>query len=170
MAYIKYGITTKIMKIYNNKETDTYINNSFDLNLFAKKSSSYYLKSKLLEDNINDFRKEIISFTDGKGDSLDNTEAYCLNTDIDTLLKNKIVLIDNNERYYFSNNKYFKFDTDQVIVMDNKIGIKLYLIPIFWDVNKVEFENFFSVATFINNIIRSSTTNILKGASFFTVV
>ena len=106
MAYIKYGITTKIMKIYNNKETDTYINNSFDLNLFAKKSSSYYLKSKLLEDNINDFRKEIISFTDGKGDSLDNTEAYCLNTDIDTLLKNKIVLIDNNERYYFSNNKY----------------------------------------------------------------
>ena len=59
-----------------------------------------------MEDNINDFRKEIISFTDGKGDSLDNTEAYCLNTDIDTLLKNKIVLIDNNERYYFSNNKY----------------------------------------------------------------
>lgn len=170
MSYIKYGVTTKIVKIYDNSETENYISNVFDLSLFYNNKNSYYLDSKILSDNLKGFRKEILSFTDGLGDSLDNSEAYCLNTDGDTLLENKILLIDDNEKYYFSNNKYFKFDTDQVVVLDNNIGIQLYLIPIFWDINRVDFKDFYSVANFVNKLVRTSTNNVLKGASFFAVI
>lgn len=170
MSYIKYGVTTKIKLINSNNQTDEYVKDSFDLALFNKNDNSYYLKSNVLSENLRDFRKEILGFTDGSGDSLDNCEAYCLNTDADSLLSNKIILFNDNENYCFSNNRYFKFETDQVVILDGLIGIKLYLIPVFWDVNRVEFESFLIVANFINKLIRVSTSNILKGASFFVVV
>lgn len=170
MSYIKYGVATKIMPIFNNLETDSFVKKYFDLNLFYKNDSSYYLKSEVLSKNLKDFRNELLEITDGKGDSINNCEAYCLNTNADSLLKNKILLIDDNERYCFSNNKRFKFETDQVIMMDDSIGIKLYLIPVFWDVNIVQFESFISVSTFISKLVRTSINNVLKDASFFVVV
>ncbi len=170
MSYVKYGVTTKIKLINSNNQTYKYVKDSFDLSLFNKNDNSYYLKSDVLSDNLKWFRKEILRFTEGCGDSLDNCEAYCLNTDVDSLLNNKILLFNDNEKYYFSSNKYFKFEADQVVILDGLIGIKLYLIPVFWDVNRVEYENYITIANFINKLIRTSTSNILKGASFFVVV
>lgn len=170
MSYIKCGVTTKIIPIYNNDQTDSFLEKSFDLKLYYKKESSYCLKPEILCNNLREFRKEVLSFTDGKGDSLDNCEAYCLNTNVDDLLNNKIVLIEDNERYYFSNNKYFKFDTDQVVILDDLVGLKLFLIPVYWDINRVKFENFIPVASFMSKLLRTSTNNVLKGASFFVVV
>lgn len=170
MSYIKYGVTTKIKLITENDETDKFIKDNFNLDIFDKKDKNYYLNPEMLTNNLVNFRKEVLEFTNGNGDSLNNCEAYCLNTDINELLKHNIVLCNDNEKYYFSNNSNYKFDTDQFIITDNYISLKLFLIPIFWDVNKIEFENFMNIATFISKLVRTSTSNILKGASFFVVV
>lgn len=169
MSYIKYGIITKIETITNNNRTKDYIKNNFNLDLYDKIKTNYYLKSNILNENIADFRKEILRFTNGKGDSINSYEAYYLDITGDELLKNKIHLTLDNEKYFFSNYDY-TFETDKVFVVDEHMKICLYSIAIFWDINRVEFENSIVLSSLVGNLIKCSSTNVLKDASFLTVV
>ena len=50
------------------------------------------------------------------------------------------------------------------------LSIKIFMIPIFWDIYRVIVENFEMVSELINNLIHKCIKNPLKDASFFTVV
>lgn len=169
MAYIKYGIVTKIEIITNNKATKDYLNSNFNLNLYNKIKNEYYLNHEILKENIVSFRKEILKYTMGKGDSIDSYEAFYLNTTAEKLLKKEMYLFEDNEKYSFANEDYC-FETDKVFVSDEHMQICLYLIAIFWDINRVEFENFITLSSFVGNLIKRSSTNVLKDASFLAVV
>ncbi len=170
MAYIKCGVVTKINIEKNKKQAIDYLNKSFNLELYKKNKNSYYLNSDILSSNIKDFRNEFLEFSSFYGDSLDDCEAYCLETSIDKLIKKKIYLCNDNEKYYFSNYENHKFDTDEVIVTTSNFSIKIFMIPIFWDIYRVIVENFEMVSELINNLIHKCIKNPLKDASFFTVV
>lgn len=170
MAYIKYGVVTKIEIIKNIDKSNEFIEKNFDLNLYNKKDKSYYLQEGVLSGNIQKFRGEIMKYTDSEGDSLNNCEAYCLETSIEEVMKSKINMIQNNERYYFSCNKKIVFDADKVMISNKDIKVQLFIIPVFWDINRVMCENFVQVLNFMNNISRKTFVNSLKDASFFVVV
>lgn len=169
MAYLKYGVATKIEVITNNKTTNKFIKDNFNLALYIKKSKHYFLKSEILNKNIKSFRKEVLSYTDGKSDSINNCEAYCLYTNADDLLEDDIVFASDNEKYSFSCNNH-KFETDIGYICNDHIKIKIYIIPILWDINKVEFENNINLSLFTNKLIKNTLQNILKDASFLIVV
>ena len=169
MAYLKYGIVTKVKIIKDNKRTNSFIKDCFNLKLYNKLEKDYLLKEKILTDNIKDFRKELIEYTKG-GDSIDNCEAFCLETTADNLLESKINLCNRNERYYFDYDKSYKFDTDSAIICDEVTAIKLFMIPVFWDVNKVLFDDYIKTAIFINSLVKKTLNNVLKDASFLIVV
>ena len=169
MSYIKCGIVTKISIEKNKKYASQYIDKTFNTKLYNKYDSNYYLKKAILSTNIESYREEFMSYTNFYGDSLSDCEAYCLETSIDDVIKRKIVLCQNNEKYYFSGYN-FKFNTDEVIISSSKFSIKLFVIPIFWDIYKVVAEDFEMISMLVNNLIRKCMTNPLKDASFFTVV
>ena len=79
-------------------------------------------------------------------------------------------LCDNHEKYYFAGYSKHKFSTDEVIVTTNNFSIKIFMIPIFWDIYRVVVENFEMISELINNMIRRCISNPLKDASFFTVI
>lgn len=170
MAYIKYGIVTKIKIIKNIDKSNIFIKKTFNLNLYTKKDKTYYLKEEVLSSNIKSFRKEVMKYTNNVGDSLNNCEAYSLEIPINKLINNNIKLISYNEKYSFSCNKSIKFETDQTIISDNDIKIKLFIIPIFWDINSVTFENPVKISNFINNLTKKAMNNTLKDASFLVVI
>lgn len=169
MAYIKYGVVTKIETILNTKETKNFVKEHFDLSLYDNVDNKYYLKSDLLNDNLESFRKEVLEFTKGKGDSIDCYEAFYLNTTGDELLKNKIELCDDNESYFFSCSDY-KFETDKVCIYDEGIQLNIHFIAVFWDTNRVEFENILILSELVNNLIKKCSSNKLKDASFLAVI
>lgn len=170
MAYIKYGVVTKIRIIKNQNKANEFIENSFNLKLYNKKDENYYLKQNVLAANIKDFREEVMKYTNNEGDSLNNCEAYCLEKSIEKVINSRITMTHNNERYYFSCNKKLIFETEKIIINDKYIKIKLFIIPIFWDINSITYEEFLKVSTFVNNISRKAFYNSLKDASFFAVI
>lgn len=169
MSYIKGGVVTRIENTNhknNNKELETF----FDLNLFNENGNDYLLKEKLLNENLKDFREEYLSLSNFKGDSLSNCEAYVLEKDVNKLLDNYIYLIDGNKRFFFKNHEEYIFETDYFMYTDEKNSFALYLIPIFWDINKVKTENFSNVINFVNNLTRKALNNKLKDACWFSVI
>lgn len=170
MAYIKCGVVTKINIEKNKKNSIEYLNKTFNLELFKRIKNSYYLNSDILSLNIKEFRNEFLSFSNFYGDSLDNCEAYCLEVSIDKLIQEKINLCNDNEKYYFSNYENYKFNTDEVIVTTDNFSIKIFMIPVFWDIYRVIVESFEMVSELINNLIHKCMKNTLKEACFFTVV
>lgn len=170
MSYIKYGIVTKIKIVKNDKQSEEYIKNNFNLNLYIKEKNTYYLKEEILNENIKKFRTEFLELTNNEGDSLNNCEAFCLETTANKLLKNKIFLCQNNEKFYFSKYEDFKFETDNLIYKNKKVKIKIYFVSVFWDINRIQAEDFSNISNIINKLTRISLKNTLKDASFFTIV
>lgn len=170
MSYIKSGIVTRIDIVKKNKESLDYINKSFDLNLFNKVNNHYLLKEDILQKNLYSYKNEYMSFSEKENDSLNNCEAYTLETDINTLLTKKIHLQDFNKKYYFEDFEDFIFEVDYCNYLNNKININLLLIPIFWDINKAVSEDFALITVTVNNLTRKAMKNVLKGASWFTII
>lgn len=170
MAYIKCGVVTKISIEKNKKQAIEYLNKFFNIEFFERIKNSYCLKNDILSSNIKEFRNELLEFCNFYGDSLDDCEAYCLEVTIDELIEKKIYLCNDNEKYYFLNYESHKFDTDEVVVTTSNFSIKIFMIPIFWDIYRVIVENFEMISEFINNLVRKSMKNPLKDVSFFAVV
>ncbi|MGM9879078.1 MAG: hypothetical protein ACI31R_03545 [Bacilli bacterium] len=170
MGYLKSGIVTRIEILNKGEESIDYIRKNFNLELFTKKDNIYLLKEKILKQNLSLFREEFLSFSERKCDSLDNCEAYCLETNINKLLMNEIYLTKDNKNFYFENYENMKFETDECIFDNKKVLLKIFLIPIFWDINKIEAENLNNIITTVNNLTRKAMKNILKNASWFTII
>ena len=162
MSYLKYGIVTKIEDLNNN-----FINNNFNLKLYKKDNNYYHIKEDVLNKNIKPFRKEIMNLSNNKGDSINSCEAYCLNTTADELLEHEIHFI--NDKYYFEGYN-FLFDTEEICYLTDKEFLKLNFISLFWDINKVECDDFNLIASFLNNLLKKALTNCLKDASLLDLV
>lgn len=124
----------------------------------------------MLKNNLISFREELLILSEGKCDSLNNCEAYCLEININKMLENEIYLTKDNKKFYFQNYENMKFDTDSCIYNDGKIIITIFFIPIIWDINKIIAEDFNSITTIVNNLTRKAMKNTLKDASWFTVI
>ena len=170
MAYAKYGVVTRIDLLKNKKEGIKYIKDNFDLNFFVRNKNSYLLNNAFINDNLKDLREEFLTFSNFFGDSFDSCEAYCIETDIDELMNHNIILVDNCEKFYFEGYNDFVFDTDCVLYFTNKFSFKLFLIPIFWDINRIESESFNTISLVVNNLTRKCMKNKLKDVSFFTII
>lgn len=170
MSYIKYAVVTKINYSIDKKEVLKHIKNDFNMQMYTKKDNSYLLKKELLNKYIKDLRSEFLKLTNNYGDSLNNCEAYCIEEDINKVINSEIVLISNNEKYYFKDYKDYVFDTDIVKKRINKYTVKLYLIPIFWDIYQIKTENFYYIEEILNNLTKKVLSNPLKKACIFTVI
>lgn len=170
MSYIKYAVVTKINYSIDKKEVLKHIKNDFNMQMYTKKDNSYLLKKELLNKYIKDLRSEFLKLTNNYGDSLNNCEAYCIEEDINKVINSEIVLISNNEKYYFKDYKDYVFDTDIVKKRINKYTVKLYLIPIFWDIYQIKAENFYYIEEILNNLTKKVLSNPLKKACIFTVI
>lgn len=169
MSYIKYGIVTKI-NIEKDKNFDTYIKSNFNLKLYEQKEKYYVIKEKIVNKNIKDFRKEILVHSNNNADSINSCEAYCLNTNAEDLLKNKIIFIEEDDKYYFENHEDFVFEFEKVYYFTEKICLKLNFLSLFWDINSIEINDFLTLNTFLNNIAKKALNNCLKDASLFIKV
>jgi len=163
MGYIRGGIVTRI-ETCNSSDMEV-VRNLFDLKLFDFNDDVYLLKKDIFSDNFWILRDEYLGFTCNKGDSIKNCEACYLNIDIHKLRKNKVILSNNNKSFYFSSFSKL-FETD-VVYFNN---IKIHFISIYWDVNKIFSEDFSSCSLFVNNLTHNALKNILKGATWFTVL
>lgn len=170
MAYIKCGIVTKINVRKNKEKALDYINSLFNTELYNKDKENYYIKEDVLRVNIKDFRDELLSYSNFYGDSLSDCEAYCLETAIESLINKEIVLCDSNERYYFLGFDNYKFNTDSVMITTSKFSVKLFIIPIFWDIYRIVAEDFTKITEFVTKLMHKCLSNPLKDASFFTVI
>ena len=54
--------------------------------------------------------------------------------------------------------------------IDDNVYLKFSLIPVFWDTNRVECEDFINTMITVNNLTRKAMKNVLKGASWFSVI
>lgn len=169
IGYLKGGIVTRIDEVNNSKETKEYIKKYFDLNLFEKTNNSYLLKEKILNKNIKKLREELLNITENNSDSIENSDAYLLETTAEKLLEKEVYLIENNKKYYFNEHKSIKFETDVYEIKDKKIHIILSVITIIWNTDKIEIEDKEIFEKFINNLIRKSVTNVLKNTLWFTI-
>ncbi len=170
MSYLKYGVVVKIKLIRSKKNAFNYINKTIDLEYYNKINSTFYLKQEILNNNLKYFRKEFLCFTNNYGDSLDNCEAYCLNVNINELLKSEIVFSLDYESYYFKNYNTLKFYPDIIEFNTSKILIKVYLLPIYWDIYKIEAEDFSKTSNLLNHFTQKLLKNPLKDVSLFTLV
>ena len=163
MAYIKYGVVTRIENINKNKD---FIKNNFNLDLYEDKKVYYLLKNTILKDNLKSFRKEIMNLSNKKIDSIDSSEAYCLETTGDNLINHDICLLKGGRKYYFQDYEDFIFDTEEVCLLTENSFLKLSFLSLFWDINKIVCEDFSKVSIFLNNSLKKALTNCLKDASF----
>ena len=169
MAYIKNGIVTRIDVCGENNDL-SYVNKLFDLSIYEKVDNKYLLFEDVLQDNFKSYRTEYLEFSCYSGDSLSCCESYCLNVDINKLLDNKIHLTKDNKNYYFENYEDVLFDTDVCHYIDDNVYLKFSLIPVFWDTNRVECEDFINTMITVNNLTRKAMKNVSKGASWFSVI
>lgn len=167
-TYIKGGIVTKIT-IINDNYYNCVLEKYFDLSMFDRVGCKYYLKGEFLNLYIAEYRRELLSFTEGSSDSISNSEAYILNTSADELLKNKIYLIQDNEKYYFENYYRMRFETDYVIVDLKEITISINFLPIVWSIDKTITESSLFFSILLNNLIRKTMDNKLKDVTWFTI-
>ena len=86
------------------------------------------------------------------------------------MLESKIYLTEDNKNFYFGNYKNMKFETDICIYDAGNISLKIFFIPIFWDINRVIAEYLNNITTTVNNLTRKAMKNILKDASWFTII
>ena len=114
-TYIKGGIVTKITILDKNAFQENKLKEYFDLNLYTKDKNNYYLKEYILNKSIKSYREEILKLTNSKADSIENSEAYILNTNANIILgiKRQITKIgfsfktlDNIAEYILSNITY----------------------------------------------------------------
>ena len=163
--YIKTGIVTKIIFNPSNKKQVNFLNNNFNLDLYTLKNNTYYIKYDILKNNFWSFHKEYLSFTNYKYDSIDDCCAYALEINLDSLKKRNIILTNNFEGYTFEGFDYiFHMDHDQFL------GINIYFISIYWNINKISCEDFTNIKVLSNNLCRKAVKNILKNASWFTII
>ena len=76
MGYVKSGIVTRIEILNENKDSNYFVKKYFNVDLYNQKGNIYFLKEKILQQNLKSFREEFLLFSEGKCDSLDNCEAY----------------------------------------------------------------------------------------------
>ena len=170
MGYVKSGIVTRIEILNENKDSNYIVKKYFNVDLYNQKGNIYFLKEKILQQNLKSVREEFLLFSEGKCDSLDNCEAYCLEINVNKMLQNKIYLTEDNKNFCFGNDKNMKFETDICIYDNRKISLKIFFIPIFWDINRVIAEDLNNITTTVNNLTRKAMKNILKDASWFTII
>lgn len=170
MGYLKIGIVTRIEIIKNKELSQNYIKQNFNLNLFNPNEKTYLLKPEVLKKNLTDYRQELMELSEGECDSLDNCEAYCLEINVNKMLENEIYLTEDNKKFYFANYENMNFETDVCTYKTKKMTLKIFFIPVFWDVNWVTFENLNNITTIVNNLTRKAMKNILKDASWFTII
>lgn len=167
MRFIKGVIVTRIDY---EEDNDYLLEKYFDLSLYKKHKNSYYLKEDILNKNIKELRTELLSFTQGLGDSLDDSDAYILNTTLDKLLSGKIFLSHDNTTYFYENFKNNPFETlFEYQYLDDK-EFSFYMISIIWDVSGIQIEDVTFFNIFINNLVHHSINNKLKGAFWFSVL
>ncbi|MGN0992405.1 MAG: hypothetical protein ACI4PE_00475 [Bacilli bacterium] len=170
MGYVKSGIVTRIEILNENKDSTSFIRKNFNLDLYTQKGNIYFLKEKILQQNLKSFREEFLLFSEGRSDSLDSCEAYCLEIDVNKMLQNKIYLIKDNKSFCFDNYVNMKFETDEFVFSDKKVLLRIFLIPIFWDIDKVETVCLNNTILLVNNLTRKAMKNILKDASWVTII
>lgn len=170
MGYIKSGIATRIEILKNKEVSSCYIEKNFNMELFDNHDNVFLLKKEVLQQNLIEYRKEFLLLSEGKCDSLDSCEAYCLEININKMLENKIYLTEDNKNFCFGNYKNMRFETDRCIYDDGNILLKIFFIPIFWDINRVIAEDLNNITTTVNNLTRKAMKNILKDASWFTII
>lgn len=168
-GYFKGGIITRIDVMSENEKAKEYLKKYFELNGYNKINNSYLLKEELLINNIENFRNELLNLTENQSDSLENSEAYLLETTADKLLSKNVFLTKDNKKYYFQDYENIKFETDVYEISEKGVHIILSAITILWNTDKIEIENKNNFEKFINNLIRKSVTNVLKNFSWFTI-
>lgn len=169
-TYIKTGIVARIDIIKNKNESKKYIKKHFNEKLFTVEDDIYLLKPKLLTENLKEYRLELLSFSENRNDSLGNCEAYCLETDVEKLMEKKVFLTDENTQIYFENFESNRFDLDMCFYSFGGAVLRIYMIPVLWDINKTDSEDFCLVTNTVNNLIRKAMTNVLKDASWFSII
>lgn len=170
MGYIKGGIVTRIDIMTQNKKTKEYLENYFDLSLYKKEKNTYLIDETNINKNIKEFRKELLTLTNNKGDSIENSEAYLLETTANNLLSKRVILKEHNKKYSFEKYKDINFETDMYEIKKEKVCIILSILILIWDTNKIEIEEPKFFNDFINNLVRKSTVNTLKNSSWFTII
>lgn len=166
MSYFKSGIVTRIEVI---SDIDGVLGEYFDLDLFFKTGNVYLLNSSFFNDNICSYREEYMSFCDGFCDSLSSCEAYVLETDVCLMLGSGICFSCGNRSYFFNGFSYV-FDTDECCFRYKNLELKLFFIPVFWDINYVSCLDIGFISIVVNKLTRGTMKNVLKGASWFTVI
>lgn len=167
MGYIKGGIVTRIDVINNTKKTQKFLKDNFDLSMFEFKNNSYYLDEELLKKNFWYFRDEYLELIDYACDSIRNSDCFIIEESVNKLKNSNISLTNNNKSYYFDNHKEYIFETDVDL---NYKNIKIYIISVYWDVNKVIVEDFSNLTKLVNKLTRKSLKNPLKEVSWLTVI
>lgn len=164
--FIKGGVVTRIDILNNSSCLEKY----FNLKLYKKIENSYYLKEDILNKNLYSLWREISSLTSNMGDSISDSDSYVLLANADKLLKSPIVLLDDNKRYRYL--KYQRNSFEMILIYEtiHKMRIRIYLMPIIWDINRLEIESDLFLKTFLNNLIRKSLKNILKDTIWFVIV
>lgn len=163
--YFKTGIVTKIVFNPNDKRQVSFLKDNFDLNLYHLKNNTYYIKKDIFMNNFWKFYDEYLSFSNYKYDSIDDCCAYVLETSLDSLKKCDIILSKNFECFSFSGFDY-AFHTDH----DRYFDISFNFISIYWNINKVSCESLTNIKVLCNNLCRSALKNVLKDASWFTII
>lgn len=163
MGYLKGGIVTRI-DVLDSCGCDR-VSGLFDLELFDFNCDVYMLKESVLMDNFWTFHDEYMKMTEGVGDSIKNCEASFFDIDIHKLKFKKVLLSDDNKKFYFSD-FVKKFDTEVVYFF----GLRIYFISIYWNINKIQCEDFSDISLFVNNLTHNSLENKLKGASWISIL
>ena len=165
-SFIKGGIVTRIDVIGREYELDKY----FDLNFYIKDKKSYLLKEDILNNNISCLRKELLELTDNNSDSIDESDAYVLETTGDKLLKKKIFLTSDRERYYYEDYVSNKFETILTYETLGKNKVRIYFLPVLWIVDKIWCGDDTSLKKFLNKMVIKSLNSKLGGAFFITLI
>lgn len=167
MGYIKCGIVTRIDIVSGDSDC---LSDFFDLSLYKRIGDRYFICDDILQDNLVSYREEFLKFSFFHGDSLDSSDAYCIGTGINELLRNKIYLTRENSYYYFEGHLDYLLDADVCFFKFNNTLFRFFVIPVFWDINRVDSECFDFVSITVNNLTRSAMKNVLKDASWFYVI
>ena len=160
MAYLKYGVATRI-------DVKGNIENTFNLDFFIKKDNSYFIKEQLLNDNFWSLREEFLSYT-GEGDSINDSDAYILEENINNIAGKEIILSNDFYKYKYSGYN-FEFDTDFFIESTEESSIEISFIPIYWNTSPINSLPF-NILMLLNNLTTKCLVNQLKEASLFAVI
>lgn len=169
VKFIKGGLITRIDILYCNKKGKKFLDEFFDFEYCIKKDNSYFIREDILNDEFNNLRLELISFTDSCADCLKNSEAYCLGTTVKKLLKGNIHLFDSNKFFYFDNYENIRYETVLYRIRYNYLSINIYFICLIWDISEVFFEDEYIFNILINKLTRKALKNRLRYLTWFTV-